>query len=77
GARRRRRRGGRGGGGAPAAIYYEIEYEVVTPTWRRRNVSAVCIKHGRLYTLNIQAPAERWEEMAPLMRAVAASFSVE
>ncbi|KAK1861049.1 hypothetical protein I4F81_003633 [Pyropia yezoensis] len=65
------------GGGSDQGLYYEIEYEVITPMWRRRNISAVCIKHDRLYTLNVQAPGERWEELAPMMRAVAASFSVQ
>ncbi|GAB0496298.1 hypothetical protein MMPV_007610 [Pyropia vietnamensis] len=64
-------------GSPDEGLYYEIEYEVITPMWRRRNVSAVCIKHDHLYTLNVQAPGERWEELAPMMRAVAASFSVQ
>ncbi|CAE5966220.1 unnamed protein product [Arabidopsis arenosa] len=42
--------------------YYELEFKVESPLFRRHNVAICCAHGGRLYTLNAQAPESAWSE---------------
>jgi len=61
--------------------YYSLEYLVQIPTINgelqaRHNVSSIAISRGKVYTLSVSAPENRWSKVAPRYRQIAQSFSV-
>ncbi|CAK7340671.1 unnamed protein product [Dovyalis caffra] len=56
--------------------YYELEFRVESPTFRRHNVAVCCARGGRLYTLNAQAPESAWPDMKSDFYRIADSFSL-
>ncbi|CAA7015842.1 unnamed protein product [Microthlaspi erraticum] len=56
--------------------YYELEFKVESPLFRRHNVAVCCAHGGRLYTLNAQAPESAWSELRSEFHAIAKSFSI-
>lgn len=57
-------------------VYYELEYQVSSPTWTRRSVCVATIKHGLIYTLNAQVDATRWNQLCSSLRDIGRSFVV-
>ncbi|XP_047975811.1 psbP domain-containing protein 7, chloroplastic [Salvia hispanica] len=55
--------------------YYELEFQVESPTFRRHNVAVCCAQNGKLFTLNAQSPESAWPQFESQLRAIAASFS--
>ncbi|XP_060667767.1 psbP domain-containing protein 7, chloroplastic isoform X2 [Ziziphus jujuba] len=56
--------------------YYEIEFKVESPSFRRHNVAVCCARSGRLYTLNAQAPESVWAEVKLDFHRIAHSFTL-
>ncbi|CAL0320974.1 unnamed protein product [Lupinus luteus] len=58
------------------AKYYELEFRVETPSFRRHNVFVCCGRAGRLFTLNAQAPESAWPGLKSDFYRIADSFSL-
>uniref|UniRef100_A0A0F7H047 Photosystem II reaction center PsbP family protein n=1 Tax=Pelargonium echinatum TaxID=122254 RepID=A0A0F7H047_9ROSI len=56
--------------------YYELEYRVESPRFERHNIAVCCVRNGRLYTLNAQAPESAWQEVESDIHVIANSFSL-
>ncbi|KAK7820096.1 psbP domain-containing protein 7, chloroplastic [Quercus suber] len=56
--------------------YYELEFRVESPSFRRHNVAVCCSSGGRLFTLNAQAPESAWPEVKSDFQTIAHSFSL-
>ncbi|KAK7277943.1 hypothetical protein RJT34_22963 [Clitoria ternatea] len=56
--------------------YYEIEFRVESPSFRRHNVSVCCARGGRLFTLNAQAPESAWPRFKSDFYTIADSFTL-
>uniref|UniRef100_A0A0R0EQD0 PsbP C-terminal domain-containing protein n=1 Tax=Glycine max TaxID=3847 RepID=A0A0R0EQD0_SOYBN len=56
--------------------YYELEFRVESPSFRRHNVSVCCARGGRLFTLNAQAPEAEWPGLKSDFYRIANSFSL-
>ncbi|KAH6826567.1 Photosystem II reaction center PsbP family protein [Perilla frutescens var. hirtella] len=56
--------------------YYELEFGVETPTFRRHNVAVCCARKGRLFTLNAQAPESAWPHLKSHLYTIAHSFNL-
>ncbi|KAK6915586.1 PsbP, C-terminal [Dillenia turbinata] len=56
--------------------YYELEFKVESPTFRRHNIAVCCTQNGRLYTLNAQAPEAAWGEVKLDFYRIADSFRI-
>ncbi|CAM0884651.1 unnamed protein product [Alopecurus aequalis] len=56
--------------------YYKLEFCVESPSFRRHNVAVCCVRDGRLYTLNAQAPESSWKTVQREFFAMADSFSL-
>lgn len=56
--------------------YYELEFRVDSPSFRRHNVAVCCARSGRLFTLNAQAPESVWQEVKLDFERIAVSFSL-
>lgn len=56
--------------------YYELDFRVESPSFRRHNVSVCCARDGRLYTLNAQAPESAWLGLKPDFYTIADSFNL-
>ncbi|XP_010485984.1 PREDICTED: psbP domain-containing protein 7, chloroplastic-like [Camelina sativa] len=56
--------------------YYELEFKVESPVFRRHNVAICCAHGGRLYTLNAQAPESAWSEVRSEIYTTAKSFNI-
>ncbi|KAF2546504.1 hypothetical protein F2Q70_00023960 [Brassica cretica] len=56
--------------------YYELEFKVESPSFRRHNVAVCCANGGRLYTLNAQAPESAWSELKHEFHTIAKSFNI-
>ncbi|CAN8269903.1 unnamed protein product [Cochlearia groenlandica] len=56
--------------------YYELEFKVESPVFRRHNVAVCCAHGGRLYTLNAQAPESVWSEVESEFHNIAKSFII-
>ncbi|KAL2325525.1 hypothetical protein Fmac_024583 [Flemingia macrophylla] len=58
------------------AKYYELEFKVENPSFKRHNVSVCCAMGGRLFTLNAQAPESEWPGLKSDFYRIANSFSL-
>lgn len=56
--------------------YYELEFRVESPSFRRHNLAVCCSRGGRLFTLNAQAPESAWPEVKSEFHTIARSFSL-
>ncbi|XP_062084788.1 psbP domain-containing protein 7, chloroplastic isoform X2 [Humulus lupulus] len=56
--------------------YYELEFRVESPLFRRHNVAVCCVRGGRLFTLNAQAPESAWPEVKLDFQRIAESFNL-
>ncbi|KAF3454511.1 hypothetical protein FNV43_RR04959 [Rhamnella rubrinervis] len=56
--------------------YYEIEFKVESPSFRRHNVAVCCARSGRLFTLNAQAPESVWAGVESDFHRIAHSFAL-
>ncbi|CAH8259436.1 unnamed protein product [Arabidopsis lyrata] len=56
--------------------YYELEFKVESPLFRRHNVAICCAHSGRLYTLNAQAPESAWSDVRSEIYTTAKSFNI-
>lgn len=56
--------------------YYELEFIVESPSFRRHNVAVCCSYGGRLFTLNAQAPDSAWVEVKSDLYVIAQSFNL-
>ncbi|XP_010464065.1 PREDICTED: psbP domain-containing protein 7, chloroplastic [Camelina sativa] len=56
--------------------YYELEFKVESPVFRRHNVAICCAHGGRLYTLNAQAPESAWSDVRSEIYTTAKSFNI-
>jgi hypothetical protein len=56
--------------------YYKLEFRVESPSFRRHNVAVCCVRDGKLYTLNAQAPESSWKAVQKEFFAMADSFSL-
>ncbi len=58
--------------------YYNLEYLVKLPNGvERHNLANVAVSRGKLYTLNVSSPEQRWPVVEDLFKRVAASFTVD
>ncbi|XP_028770868.1 psbP domain-containing protein 7, chloroplastic [Neltuma alba] len=58
------------------AKYYELEFGVESPSFRRHNVAVCCAAAGRLFTLNAQAPESAWPALQSHFYRIAHSFTL-
>ncbi|KAA8536859.1 hypothetical protein F0562_029337 [Nyssa sinensis] len=56
--------------------YYELEFRIESPSFRRHNIAVCCASRGRLFTLNAQAPESAWPEVKSDLHKIADSFSL-
>ncbi|XP_075501955.1 psbP domain-containing protein 7, chloroplastic-like isoform X2 [Primulina tabacum] len=56
--------------------FYELEFEVESPTFHRHNVAVCCVRKGRLFTLNAQSPESLWPEFKSQFYTIADSFNL-
>lgn len=56
--------------------YYELEFIVESPSFRRHNIAVCCSYGGRLFTLNAQAPDSAWAEVKSDLYVTAHSFNL-
>ena len=63
--------------------YYDLEYLIKVgdssaPGVRQRHhLASVAVSRGKLYTLNISAPEQRWDKVSSLFKKVETSFRVD
>lgn len=58
------------------AKYYELEFKVESPSFRRHNVCVCCARGGKLFTLNAQAPESAWPGLKSDFYTIADSFKL-
>lgn len=58
------------------AKYYELEFGVESPSFRRHNVAVCCAVAGKLFTLNAQAPESAWPDLQSKFYTIAHSFTL-
>lgn len=58
-------------------LYYDLEYLIKLPNRERHHLASVAVSRGKLYTLNISAPEQRWDKVSKIFKTVATSFSVD
>jgi len=56
--------------------YYNLEYAIKLGDQERHNLSSVAVSRGKLYTLSVSAPEQRWSRVRSSFEQVANSFSV-
>lgn len=56
--------------------YYDLEYAIKFGTQERHNLASVAVSRGKLYTLSVSAPEQRWSRVHDLFSRVVNSFSV-
>ncbi|KAL9685327.1 hypothetical protein QQ045_022775 [Rhodiola kirilowii] len=56
--------------------YYLLEFKVESSTFRRHNVAVCCVRQGKLFTLNAQAPESAWLDVRRDLYSIANSFSL-
>uniref|UniRef100_A0A0F7CZB0 Photosystem II reaction center PsbP family protein n=1 Tax=Geranium incanum TaxID=1158081 RepID=A0A0F7CZB0_9ROSI len=56
--------------------YYKLEFRVESPIFHRHNIAVCCVRNGRLYTLNAQAPESKWPEVKSDIHVIANSFTL-
>ena len=56
--------------------YYLLDFTAQLPIGDRHNLASVAVRRGKVFTLNISAPEERWSQVKPIFRQVVESFSV-
>ncbi|KAG8479227.1 hypothetical protein CXB51_029734 [Gossypium anomalum] len=56
--------------------YYELEFKVESPSFKRHNVAVCCARGGRLFTLNAQAAESAWPELKSAFYRIANSFNL-
>ncbi|KAH7571214.1 hypothetical protein JRO89_XS04G0001600 [Xanthoceras sorbifolium] len=56
--------------------YYELEFKVESPSFKRHNIAVCCTRSGRLYTLNAQAPESVWPQVKSDLHSIAKSFNL-
>lgn len=56
--------------------YYELEYKVESPTFKRHNIAVCCAYKGKLFTLNAQAPESAWPMLKSSFYKISNSFSL-
>lgn len=56
--------------------YYELEYKVESPTFKRHNIAVCCAYKGKLFTLNAQAPESKWPTLKSDFYKISGSFNV-
>ncbi|GMI65356.1 hypothetical protein like AT3G05410 [Hibiscus trionum] len=56
--------------------YYELEFKVESPSFKRHNVAVCCARGGRLFTLNAQAAESAWPGLKPVFYRIANSFNL-
>uniref|UniRef100_A0A7N0UVE9 PsbP C-terminal domain-containing protein n=1 Tax=Kalanchoe fedtschenkoi TaxID=63787 RepID=A0A7N0UVE9_KALFE len=56
--------------------YYLLEFKVESPTFKRHNVAVCCVRPGKLFTLNAQAPESAWPDVRYDLYNIADSFSL-
>jgi photosystem II oxygen-evolving enhancer protein 2 len=58
-------------------VYYDLEYLIKIGDRERHHLASVAVSRGKLYTLNISAPEQRWDKVASLYKKVETSFRVD
>lgn len=58
-------------------VYYDLEYLIKLPDRARHHLASVAVSRGKLYTLNISAPEQRWQKISDIFETVATSFTVD
>jgi photosystem II oxygen-evolving enhancer protein 2 len=58
-------------------VYYDLEYLIKYGDRERHHLASVAVSRGKLYTLNISAPEQRWPKVANLYKKVETSFRVD
>ncbi len=58
-------------------VYYDLEYLIKLPDRERHHLASVAVSRGKLYTLNISAPEQRWTKISDIFQTVATSFTVD
>lgn len=56
--------------------YYNFEYAIQLPGQTRHNLASVAVSRGKLFTLSVSAPEERWPRLQEEFEQVVNSFSV-
>ncbi len=56
--------------------YYILEYAVNLAGRRRHNLASVAVSRGKLFTLSVSTPEQRWSRVQDTLREVVNSFSV-
>lgn len=54
--------------------YYQLEFKVESPSFKRHNIAVFCTRGGRLYSLNAQSAESQWPAIEPSFRTIANSF---
>jgi photosystem II oxygen-evolving enhancer protein 2 len=57
--------------------YYDLEYLINMGDRQRHHLASVAVSRGKLYTLNISAPEQRWDKVSSLFKKVETSFRVD
>jgi photosystem II oxygen-evolving enhancer protein 2 len=57
--------------------YYDLEYLIKVGDRERHHLASVAVSRGKLYTLNISAPEQRWDKVSKLFKTVETSFRVD
>ncbi|HEY9824590.1 MAG TPA: photosystem II reaction center PsbP [Stenomitos sp.] len=57
--------------------YYDLEYLIKVADRTRHHLASVAVSRGKLYTLNISAPEQRWDVVKDLFQKVETSFTVD
>lgn len=58
-------------------MYYDLEYLIKFGDRERHHLASVAVSRGKLYTLNISAPEQRWAKVGDLYKKVETSFRVD
>jgi len=56
--------------------YYNLEYAIKLGNQERHNLASVAVSRGKLYTLSVSAPEQRWSRVHDRFEQVINSFSV-
>lgn len=56
--------------------YYILEYVIDLGGQKRHNLSSAALSRGKLYSLSVSTPEQRWSRVENIMEQVVGSFSV-
>lgn len=62
---------------ANGLVYYQFEFTIQSPRFKRHNVAVLATQDNLLYTLTVQCPQSQWAEDGVILKQAAASLQLK